>query len=306
MALSTPLAAVKRRAKNAGAPVMQDAATASTSDSPPPGPNAQQAPNPNPVTPAAHAAAALPSAAVWQNPYPTTYVPVPIASPPANPDLTPQDVAAQTAEYADWDKYITGIGLTAANLAASTSSRIRDIQQGVAQSLDSNNWDTAARGLAQSSIRQNNAAQTASSAANQQSDAEQQLGNYESQFATELANWSKPGGLKETIDNKYLGVAAANRAARVPPPAPVVDTPAPPPAPAPAPPAAPAPAPAPAQYSITQVSPETPGHPGVYIQDHGPRAGLRYIIKNGGQKWYESKAGAGDWGKGGKIGAGGP
>lgn len=57
----------------------------------------------------------------------------------------------------------------------------------------------------------------------------------------------------------------------------------------------------PAPTTITQVSPSTPGHPGVYVQDHGPRAGLQYIIKDG-VKWYESKKGKKDWGKGGKIG----
>jgi len=44
---------------------------------------------------------------------------------------------------------------------------------------------------------------------------------------------------------------------------------------------------------------------GVFLQDTGSRAGLRYIVQ-GGQRRYESKAGKGDWGKGGSATATGP
>jgi hypothetical protein len=75
-------------------------------------------------------------------------------------------------------------------------------------------------------------------------------------------------------------------------------------APAPAAPAAPVAAPT-AQpagpTTTTQVKPQLGNNPGVYVQNQGTRAGLQYIIKNG-VKWYESKKGKGDWGKGGKIG----
>jgi hypothetical protein len=316
---STPSpAAVRRRAKGAIAP--QPSTPAVQASKGLQSATSVNAANPNPVTAAASATPLLPSAAVWQNPYPTTYVPVPIASPPANPDLTPQDIAGQVAEYADWDKYISGIGLTAANLSAATTARVRDIQDSLSRSLEANNWDTAARGLAQSSIRQANAAQAASSAATQQGDAAMQLGNQEGFFAGEQNKWAAPGGLKETIDNKYLGIAGANRAARVPPPTP----PATPDQPATSPASNPYNPPPgtvglmqgggtpPPQYGtqpngtyITDPSTQmehsnSGGQANVYLQDSGPRKGLRYIVVNGYRR-YESNNGAGDWGKGGIV-----
>jgi hypothetical protein len=286
-------AAIKRRAQqtSAAGPDQAEQGTAETTPQTPIIPGVPAQPNVG--------APALPSAQVWQNPYPTSFVGIPLASPPANPDLTPQDVAAQVGEYADWDKYITGIGMTAANLSAQTQAQVRAIEQSLSRGLESNDWDTAARGLAQSSIRQNTATDLAAGAATQEGSAISSLNNQNAFLQGEMAKWLQPGGLKETIDNKYLGIGATNRAARVPPP-PAPDVPVAPIGPGVAPPAS-APPKGLSTPSITQVSPSTPGHPGVYLQDHGPRKGLRYIEKSG-VKWYESKAGAGDWGKGGKIG----
>lgn len=47
-----------------------------------------------------------------------------------------------------------------------------------------------------------------------------------------------------------------------------------------------------------QATPKLPA--GVFLQDSGTRAGLRYIVQSGSRR-YESKAGAGNWGKGGVI-----
>lgn len=318
MAMTAPVAPARRRAAQAqAAPLATDAPQQKT----------QAAASETTGVPAQvqTGQAALPSAQVWTNPYPTQYTAVPIASPPANPDLTPQDVAAQISEYSDWDKYLSSLGLTAANMSASTTTKVADIERALAERLDQNNWDTAGRGLAQSSIRDVNAANSATDAASAKGGAISSLVNQENFGAGEANKWGGVGGAKQAIDAKYGDIAAGHRAER----AAAAAAAAPPPTP-PAPPAPPAPNPfnpAPGtvgpmqgtQYGtqpngtyVTDPSTQgmgsgqsnSGGKANVYMQDTGLRKGLRYIITDGHRK-YESKPGAGDWGKGGIIKIGG-
>lgn len=305
-ALATPpIGAASRRARRAVAPTGQPTPAGAITPTQPSAPT-QNTTGPTPTAAPQPIAAQLgtPSAAqTWVNPYATSYSYVPVASPPANPDLTPQDVAAQIAEYSSWDQYLSNIGLTAAQMSASTATKVQDIEQAMAQGLENNNWDTASRGISGSSISANNATQISSDAATQQGAATTALGNYENYAAGENAKFYGQGGVKQSIDAKYIGIGGQNKAAAAaanPPVSPVPATPQTSPsdfqpngAPVKGVDRTPAPAP---QKGV--VRPLTP--PGVFMQTQGTRAGLRYIIKDG-TRFYESKAGSSDWGKGGKV-----
>lgn len=293
--MATGIAPAKRRAQQAAAPEGTGAApTASAAATAPTTPVQAAAPVQQTLGVPA-------SASVWTNPYPTTFTPAPIASPPANPNLTPMDISNQITEYSDWDRYLTGLGVNAANLSAQASIKVADIERNQAQGLDNNNWDTAARGLAQSSIRDNNATAINTDAASAKGSEIAGVTNANTMLAGEQAKWgttAKPG-----IDAKYVFIGGENarKISENTPPA----GPAAPAAPGPA-----GPAPVGSSPSTGHDSGPTKGQNvppigstgnGVFMQDTGPRAGLRYIISNNTRR-YESRPGAGDWGKGGNIG----
>lgn len=296
--------AMKRKAATSSAVTPTNATAPATSSGP-------QTPvvAPQPATQTA-GTPVLPSADVWKNPYSSSFSAIPLASPPSNPDLTPQDLTSQMQEYSDWDRYLNSIGLTAANLAATTATQVGGIERNQAQGLENNNWDTAARGLAASSIRDTNATDINTSAAAAKGGLITQLDNAQRHYGNEKNRWEGVGGMKEGIDAKYLGVAATNRANRAAAatPAPAATAPAQPtPAAAPLP-TIPGMTPAQVAQAVQQLGSPTvmsdmPGaqkNGGIYMQGVGVRSGLRYQLKDG-VRFYESKAGAGDWGKGGKI-----
>jgi hypothetical protein len=240
------------------------------------------------------------SASIWNNPYATGYAAVPVATPPANPDLTPIDVANQISEYTDWDKYLNGIGLQAANMSSDTTLKVGDIARALAQNLDSTDWNMAARGLGVSSIKDSAKTNLNSQAAAQQGNAVGNLTNFENYAAGERSNFDT--NVKPGIDAKYVEIGrgnAAAAAAAAPPPAPPAGGGGG---------AASAAAPATMQTGEGIVDPFRGGTSGgtqVFIQDHGQRAGMRYIYKNGARR-YESRPGAADWGGGGVVAMVGP
>jgi hypothetical protein len=247
-------------------------------------------------------AAAVNASDVWHNPYHTNYAAVPVAPPPApNPYLTGEDIGNRIAEYADWDKYLGNIDLQASNMAVDTTTKVADIERAVAQNLENANWNMAARGLGASSIKDVQKTDIAAQGANQKGGMIGQLTNTENFAAGERAKFGtqiQPGleakyasiGAQHKADADY---AAAIAAAQNQPGPPENSTAA-----VGAVSSAPAGASAAPQVTSVQNQPTTGG--GVFYQDSGPRAGLRYIVFNGARR-YESRAGAGDWGKGGVI-----
>lgn len=254
-----------------------------------------QAPNSPAAAVPVQAKFGVPSAAsTWTNPYPTSYAAVPIASPPANPNLTSMDVSNQIAEYSDWDKYLSGIGLQAANMSAEATTKVQDIEQAMAQSLENNNWDTASRGIAQSGIRDSDQTKINADAAVAKGGVTTGLSNFQNYAAGEQAKWGTQ--IKPGIDAKYTFIGGEN--ARAASEANAASQPVAPPA---APPAAPGPASG--HDSGPTKGNQVPvggANSGVQMQTAGERAGQRFIMKDG-VRFYESKPGAGDWGNGGKI-----
>jgi hypothetical protein len=287
------------------------------------GPRPGGGPAPTPQAPAEPVAAiqrgkSADSASIWNNPYPMTYAAVPVAAPPVNPDLTPIDVANQIAEYSDWDKYLNGIGLQAANMSADTTLKVGDIARALAQNLDSTDWNMAARGLQASSIKDTQKTNQNAQAAAQEGNAISGLTNFENYSAGEANNFNT--NVRPGIDAKYGEIgrqnaaAAAAAAAAATPPAPPAGGGGGAPAQAVA-------APAMMQTGAGLKDPFAPkagsantasgsstgssstGH--VYVQTSGSRAGMRYIYKNGARR-YESRPGAADWGAGGVVEIAGP
>ena len=233
------------------------------------------------------------AANVWSNPYPTSFAAVPIAPPPTpSPYLTGVDVANRISEYADWDKYLGNIDLQAATMSNDTTTKVADIERSLAQNLDQTDWNMAARGLQASSIKDQSKAQQTGNAATQKGSAIQALTNQENFAAGEHNKFNTT--VAPSIEAKYRDIGAGHKADAD---AAAAAATAPPPAAAPAA-AASTPIVRSSAPTITgSVAQPTTGG-GVFVQDTGTRAGMRYIVKNG-QRMYESRPGAGDWGAGG-------
>jgi hypothetical protein len=234
---------------------------------------------------------------VWHNPYQTNYAAVPVAPPPTpNPYLTGEDIGNRIAEYADWDKYLGNIDLQASNMAVDTTTKVADIERAVAANLEGANWNMAARGLGASSIKDSQKADISAQGANQKGGMIGQLANTENFAAGERAKFGTQ--IQPGIEAKYASIggqhkADADYAAAI---AAAQNQPAPP---------ANSTAAVGAVHSgVTPTVTGSTSQPttggGVFYQDTGPRAGLRYIVYNGARR-YESRPGAGDWGTGGVI-----
>lgn len=79
----------------------------------------------------------------------------PVIGPPPDPFLTPDDLASQAVEQADWDRYFSGIENSTNQMEIETNAALaqNEVQHG--RNLEANDWNQAARGLGNSSIKQN-------------------------------------------------------------------------------------------------------------------------------------------------------
>jgi hypothetical protein len=77
--------------------------------------------------------------------------PAPIAPPPS---LTPDDLASQAVEEADWQRYFSGIENQTRQMEIDSGTAIAANQQQHGENLSNNQWNAAARGLGNSSIKQ--------------------------------------------------------------------------------------------------------------------------------------------------------
>jgi hypothetical protein len=83
----------------------------------------------------------------------------PIAPPTIDPFLEPTDMAQQAVENGQWDDYIAGLQQQSDTLDQDVGLKVGDIDRGLAQGVESNDWNSAARGIANSSIKDQNKAQ---------------------------------------------------------------------------------------------------------------------------------------------------
>lgn len=89
----------------------------------------------------------------------------PIAPPKIDPFLAPTDMAQQAVENGQWDDYLSGLDQQVSQAGVDTTLQTGQIDQGLAKGLDDTDWNSAARGLQVSSVKDQNKAQMASTAA---------------------------------------------------------------------------------------------------------------------------------------------
>jgi len=95
----------------------------------------------------------------------------PIAAPPVvtDPFLTPTDLANQALELADVSRYLDSVDFQAQNARIDAQQKTAAIDTAEGRNLESADWNTAARGLAQSSIRDTTKANLSADAAQSRS-----------------------------------------------------------------------------------------------------------------------------------------
>lgn len=102
----------------------------------------------------------------------------PIAAPPVvqDPFLTPTDLANQALELSDVQGYLNNVDLNVGNARVDAQQRLAATDTAEQRNLDSADWNTAARGLAQSSVRDTTKANLSADAAQSRSGTNQSLG----------------------------------------------------------------------------------------------------------------------------------
>lgn len=131
-------------------------------------------------------------------------------APAPQPFLNPDDEAARSTDLAQQDSYLAGLGQQLTSLQIDTTQRLGDIERSLGQGLESNDWNTAARGIANSSIRGQNRAQMTAQANANTAASNDQLGNFQKYASGEqnrVDTIVKPG-----INTHYDAVAKANAA----------------------------------------------------------------------------------------------
>jgi hypothetical protein len=90
----------------------------------------------------------------------------PIAAPPVvtDPFLTPTDLASKALELADVDGYLSNVDLSVGNARIDAQQKLAAADTAEQRNLDAADWNTAARGLAQSSVRDTTKANLSSDA----------------------------------------------------------------------------------------------------------------------------------------------
>lgn len=89
----------------------------------------------------------------------------PIAPPTINPFLAPTDEANEQTENGQWDDYISNLLQQQQTNDSDVTLKTGDIDRSLSQGLESNDWNSAARGLGNSSIKDQNKAQMVTQAA---------------------------------------------------------------------------------------------------------------------------------------------
>lgn len=132
----------------------------------------------------------------------------PVAPPNIDPFLTPTDMANQSIENGQWDDYITGLQQQSDTLDSDVGLKVGDIDRGLAQGLESNDWNSAARGIQNSSIKDQNRAQMQTQAAatrGSETDKQTTFHNYVGNQRHQVDTVYKPA-----IKTKYDALATHN------------------------------------------------------------------------------------------------
>jgi hypothetical protein len=129
-------------------------------------------------------------------------------APAPQPFLNPDDEGARNTEIASQIGYLSGLGQQLTSLQIDTNQKVADIEQGLSSGLEANDWNTAARGIGDSSIKAQNRARMTSPAASSTGAAKDQYSNLEKYVNGEKARVNEtviPG-----INTHYDAVAAQN------------------------------------------------------------------------------------------------
>lgn len=134
----------------------------------------------------------------------------PIAAPPVvtDPFLTPTDLANQALELASVDQYLSGVDANVTNARADAAQKTAAIDTAEGRNLESADWNTAARGLGQSSIRDTTKAQLSADASSARGATKTNLGNAENYAAGEHQRADTV--IRPAIGSKYNEFAKRN------------------------------------------------------------------------------------------------
>lgn len=135
----------------------------------------------------------------------------PIAPPKVDPFLTPTDMSSEAVENGQWDDYVSGLLQQQQTNDADTGLTVGNIDRSLQQGLEQNDWSSAARGIQNSSIKDQNKAQMVTQAAasrGAETDKQTAFHNYVSGQQHQVDTVYKPA-----IGSKYAALAAQNAAA---------------------------------------------------------------------------------------------
>lgn len=104
---------------------------------------------------------------------------VPVAPPKIDPFLTPTDESQEAVENGAWDDYISNLNQQRDTNDADVTLKVGDIDRGLSQGLEATDWNSAARGIANSSIKDQTKAQmTTQAAASRGAETDKQTTNH--------------------------------------------------------------------------------------------------------------------------------
>jgi len=134
----------------------------------------------------------------------------PIAAPPVvrDPFLTPTDLANQALEMADVEGYLKNVDLNIGNARIDAQQRLSAVDTAENRNLEAADWNTAARGLGASSIRDQQKANLSADAAQSRSGTKQSLKLGEDYAAGEHQRADTV--IKPAINSKYNEAAKRN------------------------------------------------------------------------------------------------